>query len=127
MIPGAESNATALSFRWNVTAEDKRTMDIQMFFDNPFAVSSNPIPDKVRVTFNDPKLWIGADGLLMTNNTKVIERFLPTQMFPGGAGAAAAQTMTGAASSAKAVVIGNFIFNLLMSASLNQLWSMINT
>ena len=28
VIPGPDSNATALSFKWNVTAEDKRNMAV---------------------------------------------------------------------------------------------------
>jgi hypothetical protein len=64
---------------------------------------------------------------MMPNTTKIIERYLPTQSSSGGSSAAVVAAVESAASTAKAVVIGNFIFNLLMSASLNQLWSMINT
>jgi hypothetical protein len=51
------------------------------------------MPDKIRVIFNDPTLWIGNDGLLMSNTTKIIERVLPTQVQPGGAGAVVAANM----------------------------------
>jgi len=45
----------------------------------------------------------------------------------GGAAAAAAAMIEGTASSAQAVVVGNLVFNIMMSGALNQLWSMINT
>ena len=43
VLPGYESRAEDLTFRWNVTAEDKRTMYIQLYFDKPLAVSSNVV------------------------------------------------------------------------------------
>jgi hypothetical protein len=43
VISGPDSIAEDLTFKWNVTAEDKRNMDIQMYFDNPIAVSANPV------------------------------------------------------------------------------------
>jgi len=39
VIPGLESNATELSFRWNVTMQQARIMNIQLYFDNPMIVS----------------------------------------------------------------------------------------
>lgn len=43
VLPGFESSAEDLTFRWNVTAEDKRTMYIQLYFDKPLVVSSNVV------------------------------------------------------------------------------------
>ena len=43
VIPGLESNVTELAFRWNVTAQSDRSLDIQMYFDNPMAVSQNAV------------------------------------------------------------------------------------
>lgn len=43
VIPGPESNVTELGFRWNVTVQQARLMDVQMYFDNPMAVSANPV------------------------------------------------------------------------------------
>jgi hypothetical protein len=73
------------------------------------------------VTFNDPTLWTSADGLHMQNNTQILERYIPTQV-PFGSGGLGISS-----SQSQAVVIANFVANLGMSASLNQLWSMINT
>ena len=44
-----------------------------------------------------------------------------------GNGAKLAAAFESAASGSKAALVGNFVLNLLLSASLNQLWSMINS
>ena len=69
-----------LGFTWNVTALSERQLEINLYFDNPIMVSSNPIPDKVRMTFNDPSLFIGINGITMENTAMVVERYLPAQV-----------------------------------------------
>ena len=64
------------------------------------------------MTFNDPILFGGANGLTM--DTKVLERYLPQQLPLGGTEASVAAAFGSTASGAKAVVIGNFFFNILM-------------
>jgi len=51
---------------------------------------------------------------------------IPRQQQEGGIGGAS-KAFESAASTSKAAMIGNFILNLSLSASLNQLWAMINT
>ena len=80
VIPGEESDVTFLGFTWNVTALSERQLEINLYFDNPIMVSSNPIPDKVRMTFNDPSLFIGINGITMENTAMVVERYLPAQV-----------------------------------------------
>ena len=41
-------------------------------------VSSKTTPDKIKVTFNDPNLFIASNGLVMESEKMVIEKFLPT-------------------------------------------------
>jgi len=43
VIPGLESKAEDLSFRWNVTEESPKTLHVQLYFDYPLNVSSNPV------------------------------------------------------------------------------------
>ena len=49
---------------------------MQLYFENPYKVSANPvsfflllipmqIPDKVKITFNDPMLFVGMNGMTM--------------------------------------------------------------
>ena len=127
VIPGLESNETLLGFTWNVTAETERELEIHLFFDNPWYISSNPIPDKVRLTFNDPSLFIGINGITMENTAQVVERYLPSQVPRTAAAIAVEATVAAATQTAKAVVVSNFVMNFILSASLNQLWNLINT
>jgi hypothetical protein len=43
VIPGPESKAEDLSFRWNVTSENAKTLELKLYFDYPLNVSSNPV------------------------------------------------------------------------------------
>jgi hypothetical protein len=120
VIPGIESLVEDLSFKWNVTSEKASEMTINLYFDHPLRVSANAIPDTVKVFFNDPTLFMGANGLKMESKGYIIESRLPKQQ------PSVDFDISGASSSAKAIVIGNFILNIMMSASLQQLWNMIN-
>jgi len=51
--------------RWNVTSETETRLAIQLYFDEPLMVSTEPFPDSLRVTFNDPSIFIGKNGLVM--------------------------------------------------------------
>ena len=52
---------------------------------------------------------------------------IPTQRPKEGADQVAIEALETAATGSKAALMGNFALNLILSASLNQLWSMINT
>ena len=43
VIPGNESNVTELQFVWNVTQEDAKTLEVQIYFMTPMKVSSNAV------------------------------------------------------------------------------------
>ena len=58
---------------------------------------------------------------------QILRKILPPQIPFGGFAAAAVGSLNNAASMTKGMVVGNFILNLMMSSSLNMLWSMINT
>jgi hypothetical protein len=50
MIPGPESNATELGFSWSLTSESEDELSIQIAFDKPTAVSTNPVSLHLLVT-----------------------------------------------------------------------------
>ena len=52
---------------------------------------------------------------------------IPKQLPPSEADQIAMQTLDSAAQGSSAAVAGNFFFNMAMSASLNELWGMINS
>jgi hypothetical protein len=39
VIPGIESNSSDLEFIWNVTQQNPKTMDVQLYFYTPLKVS----------------------------------------------------------------------------------------
>ena len=67
-----------------MTHQNERYLDISLYFVNPIYVSSNSVADKVRMTFNDPNLFIGKNGAAMEMNATIVERFLPPQILPEG-------------------------------------------
>lgn len=92
-------------------------------------MSANPVPDKIRVTFNDPSLFVGTVGNTMDKTSKSIEKYLPSQFStkPGSQAVVVEQTVQTVAQTTKVVVATNFLLNSFISAALNQLWNMINT
>jgi len=63
---GVDSNPEDLRFTWNVTVEKKDELHVQLYFENPSLVSAHTDKDNITVTFNDPELFIGMNGLLMS-------------------------------------------------------------
>ena len=57
----------------------------------------------------------------------ILERAIPRQIQQGSSQEAVQEVASAATDSSKIFIIGNFIFNLLISASLNQLLTLINT
>ena len=57
----------------------------------------------------------------------MLQRELPTQLQMGGSEEKIQSVISWASESSKVAMASNFVINILISASLNQLWSMINT
>ena len=43
VVPGLDSNAADLQFAWNVTQQEAKSLHVQLYFDNPYKVSANPV------------------------------------------------------------------------------------
>ena len=43
VMPGLESNAADLQFVWNVTQQESKSLYVQLYFENPYRVSANPV------------------------------------------------------------------------------------
>ena len=65
----------------------------------------------MKLTFNDPSLFIGLNGMLMDAESQVIERTLPSQINPSGFMSAASEFVK---QSTTAIVAGNFALNILL-------------
>jgi hypothetical protein len=43
VLPGSESNPADLQFTWNVTQQEAQSLLVQLYFENPYRVSANPV------------------------------------------------------------------------------------
>ena len=99
-------------------------------------------PEVAEVTINEGSIFISEAGLPLemsdvsssprrlapkVEQPLLLRKKIPKQKDSGDSAKLAATALQTAASGSKAALIGNFALNLALSASLNQLWSMINT
>ncbi len=71
--------------------------------------------------------YFDTDGMVLPKN-KVVTFTLPTQMqFGSKATALLVEVAEVANSASNTVMVSNLALNIILSASLNQLWSMVNT
>ena len=144
VLPGSDSDPMKLEFGWKVIEMTERWVSIQMYFEEAMFVSANGEPDTLKITFVDKYMFVGKNNLPLhfgagrrrqrralaaadDSQFLTLYREMPTQIQLDSTAETAQAAATAAADSSKAFMIGNFIFNLLVSASLNQLWSLINT
>ena len=146
VIAGDYSDPTKMGYSWKAVAFDERSLDLQIYFDNPNFVSMEEDPEYVRVIIRDGSIFVSEDGLplelaedpdsrrlLAKSNFElskeplILSKKIPVQKPSGETEKLVAQALEIAATGSQMVFLGNFAFNLALSASLNQLWSMINT
>ena len=117
-----------------------RELKIQIFFKTALYVSSGNEPEVLRISFNDKFIFVSQQDIPIEFNTGnlrnlenfeipqlIIERVIPSQIQLGSAHESFASAVTTASESSKLMTLGTFAFNIAISASLNQLWTMINT
>lgn len=114
-----------LNFTWNATMQDYDYIDIQVYFDYPEVVSTGYKPDKLRVRFNDPMLFLGVNGHVIDKSTRVIEKQFRRQAARNIKVEHEIWQMT--KTIAQVAMISNIVLNIFISAALNQMWSMIET
>jgi hypothetical protein len=97
-------------------------MNIQLNFTDASRVSSSE-PDVIIILVTDPALFIDQDGRLLSSF--ILATQIPRQIQMGSFDEKMAVIATSAGNGAKGFVIGNFLVSLIFSASLNQMWSMV--
>ena len=112
-----------LNYTWNISNFTPNKMEVQFYFDNAAQVSADGKADVLLVTIKDPSMFQGTNGY--TPSSFVIVAELPKQIQLGGTDEAVVGAAGEASASSQGVVIGNFILSLMLSASLNQMWSMV--
>ena len=147
VVLGAYTDESMLGYSWSAQHMTKRSLDLKITFENPIYVSMEEEHEVLRVTFNGGSLFVSEEGMLLelpqereailrtrvlqqseTGNMYLqLEARIPKQVPTEGGHATAIQALDTAASSSKFVLLANFLMNLVLSASLNQLWVMINT
>lgn len=118
-------------------------------FENPIYVSVEEEPELLQILFRDGSLFLSEDGLPLDLTQKarrlssegnssrylssesseglLLEKRIPKQLSKDKGDVAAMNTISSVSESSQAALLFNFILNLLLSASLQQIWSMINT
>ena len=85
------------------------------------------LPDFLEATFVGNFFFFDTDGKVLPKN-KVVSYKLPTQMqFGTKATAVLVEVAEVANSASNGVMASNLALNIILSASLQQLWSMVNT
>ena len=97
-------------------------IDFELIFDNPFSVSQDSEPDMVKLLL-DLSEFRAKNGERMQST--ILEVLIPRQL-NGESGAIMVSAAAAVDTASTAAVGTNFLVNLLLSASLNQLWSMLN-
>lgn len=157
VIASADQDPQKLDFEWVTSGMTKRSINFQLQFKTAMYVSAESESDLLRVVFRDPYLFIGQNDLAIHKKSSskkrlrnlgsdvsdsyqqkgffdeedddaiVLERELPTQIQLGGAQETIQGALTAASDGSKVAMVSNFALNIFISASLNQLWAMINT
>ena len=70
-IPGSQSFKKNLTFSYNITSFKDRSMEIQLYFDHPLAVSSNRIPDEVEIKFPGNFYYFDMRGNVMPRDKDI--------------------------------------------------------
>jgi len=122
--PGSETDPALLGFNFNITSTEQTAIEIKFTFDNPLEISQLSDPEKVKVALN-LESFKHPDDIKMQGYV-FLTSFIPRQI-PSEAEAAAIESSgSSTEDGSTAVMSSNFFISLLMAASLNQLWSMLN-
>jgi len=84
VTPGLDSDMENLKFEWVAIEATKRTLTLQLVFENPIFVSAFGEADNLKVTFRDPQLFFSATGYVIPKRYRVLSKRLP-RLLPNGA------------------------------------------
>ena len=89
-------------------------------------MSSNKIPDELEILFPGNFYYFDTRGNVLPKNT-VLKYRLPKQMPYNAVTRSAAEVAIVLKDTTTCVMSANLFLNVVLSASLQQLWSMVNT
>ena len=124
IIPGEMTDPSVLGFSYNITGTSGTEIDIKFTFDKPLEISQQQDPERVNVTMNMEK-FTRPDGKDMAGYA-MMTSFIPRQIPSEAEAESIEDSGSSSETSSTVVMLTNFIVSLILAASLNQLWSMLN-
>ncbi len=100
------------------------TINLKLHFEKPIEVSALDI-DSLKIIFNDPSFFKGAKGETIEDGL-TISRQIPPQLKDGKMTFLLSDVKKFLTPSAQGFSLAHFTLNLILAATLQQLWSMIN-
>ena len=123
-VAGEDSSADMLGLDWEILSFSPLGLDFKLFYTDPLEISQNAEPDIAKVVLNLSQ-FTDEYGQAMADGT-ILEVEIPRQI-PSQEEADALEESGETAEGTSSITMGsNFILNLILAASLNHLWSMIN-
>ena len=123
-LAGDDSDLDNLNLDWEISGADESGLDFKLKYKDPLEVSQNDIPDKVKLRLNLNSFTDEYGQSLGNDTTLIVE--VPRQIPSEEEADALEKGGETSEATSSSVMGGNFIVNLILAASLNHLWSMLN-
>jgi hypothetical protein len=118
-----------LGYNWRVASFTESYFTIQLDFTDPIYVSSSGKRnyEKVQVKCKEFNFFMSSTSFKTIIQDQSLRNDIPPQLSSNKAANSALELVTSSAQSAsKTVAVGTFVLNIVLSASLQLLWGMIN-
>jgi len=115
-----------VTFDWQIVEFYPNEMRIKLNFTDAHKVSMSEIIDRLSITFRGHKFFFNQRGLTVKSN-RVVEKDLPPQLADTTFNNAMKTTAFVLAGAVTVSMTFTFIVNFILGASMQQLWSAINT
>ena len=124
--PGDEEMDPAL-LNMTVTSSwsDDTTMNIDIAFAKPPAISASQPEDTLLISFYGP-FFDKEDGLPIDTDKIHLSKQIPPQVVPGALTDAVSAAGDSLQAGSTGILAGNAVMNIFLQGSLNQVWGMIN-
>ena len=63
VVPSEDSDPLKMGYSWDIAGMDKRSLDLQITFENPLYISVNEEGEKLEIHINDGSAFLSELGL----------------------------------------------------------------
>ncbi|TNV87623.1 hypothetical protein FGO68_gene4551 [Halteria grandinella] len=127
VLAGRDSDESLLRIAsWQVVDFTPSQLKIQIVFENPLYISKNNYKDDLEVIFLNGEYFISQETLVTIKKDTTLTKQIPRLLSKDSATTLLTSASGGSQASMNSIVIGNLAMNIVMSASLQYLWGMIN-